>query len=98
MAEGIPPVSTRLIEKIRRWEFIDLAQLIGGADSSEGSSSMVEGHIVNQSYFLHTILEQNPLSSAATPAGVQVPSSPSGSYLLLVMAVVVFLYICCLCP
>ena len=48
MAEGIPPVSTRLIEKIRRWEFIDLAQLIGGADSSEGSSSMVEGHIVTQ--------------------------------------------------
>ena len=48
VAEGIPPVSTRLIEKIRRWEFIDLAQLIGGADSSEGSSSMVEGHIVTQ--------------------------------------------------
>ena len=48
VSESIPPIPTRLVEKIKRWEFIDLAQLIGVANSNEGSSSMVEGHIVTQ--------------------------------------------------
>ena len=29
VAEGIPPVPVKLLEKIRRWEFIDLALLVG---------------------------------------------------------------------
>ena len=29
VAEGIPPIATKLLERIRKWEFIDLALLIG---------------------------------------------------------------------
>jgi len=35
---------TEELEKIQRWEFVDLIQLVGGTDSS--LASMVEGHFV----------------------------------------------------
>ena len=50
----IPSVPTHLIEKIRHWESVDLAQLIGCANTSEGSSSMVEGHIITPTKSLRT--------------------------------------------
>ena len=47
MVEGIPPVSSRLVERIRRWEYIDLALLLEVANSDEasgqGSSDMFAG-------------------------------------------------------
>jgi len=35
VTEGIPPVSARLIERIRRWEFIDLALMLESADQGD---------------------------------------------------------------
>jgi len=32
VTEGIPPVAARMIEKIRHWEFVDLALLLESAD------------------------------------------------------------------
>ena len=43
VTEGIPPVPTRLVEKIRRWEFVDLIQLIEGPDPNESSSDSHSG-------------------------------------------------------
>ena len=30
IAEGIPPISTKLLERIQKWEFVDLASLLAG--------------------------------------------------------------------
>jgi len=46
ITEGIPPVPLRLIEKIRRWEFVDLGQLLMGTEPEEGAATMMDGHIV----------------------------------------------------
>ena len=35
VVEAIPPVSTRLVERIRRWKYIDFALLLEGANSDE---------------------------------------------------------------
>ena len=35
VVEAIPPVSTRLVERIRRWEYIDFALLLEGANSDK---------------------------------------------------------------
>ena len=40
VTEGIPPVSSQVIGRIRRWEFIDLSLLLEGADTGETSTSM----------------------------------------------------------
>ena len=46
VAEGIPPIQTKLIEKIRCWEYVDLSKLLGGSDPvPEEASMVVEGHI-----------------------------------------------------
>ena len=38
---------TKLIEKIRRWEYVDLSKLLGGSDPvPEEASMVVEGHIL----------------------------------------------------
>ena len=34
VAEGMPPIPAQLLEQIRKWEFIDLAALLGDQDSS----------------------------------------------------------------
>ena len=48
VAEGIPPVATKLLEKIRRWEFIDLALLISeaGGQRSDDIPSLQDGRVV----------------------------------------------------
>ena len=47
VAEGIPPIQASLIEKIRRWEYVDLAKLLGSQDSTEGCTPVVfQGHLV----------------------------------------------------
>ena len=46
VTEDIPPVPLWLIDKICRWEFVDLFQLLMGSDPGEGSSSMMDGHII----------------------------------------------------
>ena len=46
LTEGIPPVPLRLIDKIRRWEFVELGQLLMGAEPAEGVAAMMDGHIV----------------------------------------------------
>ena len=40
VADGIPPIPTKLLEKIRRWEYIDLATLIG--DQNQGRDDPVD--------------------------------------------------------
>ena len=47
VVEGIPPIQASLIEKIRRWEYIDLAKLLGSQDSTDGVTPVViQGHLV----------------------------------------------------
>ena len=36
IAEGLPPVSTKLLEKIQKWEFIELASLLTHDGPSRG--------------------------------------------------------------
>ena len=43
ISEGIPPTSVKIIEKIRRWEFIDLAKLLVNQDSQPEESTVVVG-------------------------------------------------------
>ena len=33
LAEGIPPIATKLLEKIQRWEYVDLSDLLSEASS-----------------------------------------------------------------
>ena len=47
VVEGIPPIQASLIEKIRRWEYIDLAKLLGSQDFTDGVTPVViQGHLV----------------------------------------------------
>ena len=46
VTKGISPVPLQLIAKIHRWEFVDLSQFLMGSDPGEGSSSMMDGHII----------------------------------------------------
>ena len=47
VAEGIPPIQSKLVEKMRRWEYVDLSKLLGGSDpASEEAAMIVEGQIV----------------------------------------------------
>ena len=32
VAEGIPPIQTKLVEQMQRWEYVDLAKLLGGQE------------------------------------------------------------------
>ena len=43
ISEGIPPISVKLVEKIRRWEFIDLAKLLVNQDNQPEESTVVVG-------------------------------------------------------
>lgn len=51
IAEGIPPIPVKVLEKIRRWEFIDLALLLSdtGAKSDEAPSLGSGGILLFQS-------------------------------------------------
>ena len=47
VAEGIPPIQASLIEKIRRWEYVDLAKLLGSQDVPDGGTPVViQGQLV----------------------------------------------------
>ena len=46
VAEGIPPLQNSMIDKIRNWEYIDLAKILGGEDYSEGTAVIVNGQLV----------------------------------------------------
>ena len=35
--EGIPPISVKIVEKIRRWEFVDLANLLISQDPRDNT-------------------------------------------------------------
>ena len=41
VAEGIPPIQASLIKKIRRWEYVDLAKLLGSQDVPDGGTPVV---------------------------------------------------------
>ena len=43
ISEGIPPISVKIVEKIRRWEFIDLAKLLVNQDNQPEESTVVVG-------------------------------------------------------
>ena len=44
VAEGIPPVQTKLVEQMRRWEYVDLAKLLGGQEIvPEEATVVVDG-------------------------------------------------------
>ena len=48
ITEGIPPLSTKLVERIRKWEFIDLADLLTEAlmKPEDYSSKVVTGQVI----------------------------------------------------
>ena len=41
VAEGMPPIQTKLIEKMRRWEYVDLSKLLGDSDPILDEASVV---------------------------------------------------------
>ena len=41
VAEGMPPIQTKLIEKMHRWEYVDLSKLLGSSDPVSGEASLV---------------------------------------------------------
>ena len=43
IAEGIPPIPVKLVEKIRRWEFIDLSKLLVSQDTQPDEPTVVVG-------------------------------------------------------
>ena len=43
VAEGLPPIPTKIVEKIRRWEFVDLALLLQDA-SSKSEELLLQQH------------------------------------------------------
>ena len=44
VAEGIPPVQTKLVEQMQRWEYVDLAKLLGGQEIvPEEATVVVDG-------------------------------------------------------
>lgn len=47
VAEGIPPIPTKLLEKVRRWEFIDLALLVTESGlKSEDFPASQDGRVI----------------------------------------------------
>ena len=46
VAEGIPPIPTKLLEKVRRWEFVDLALLLDGPGQREDLPTLHDGRVV----------------------------------------------------
>ena len=47
VAEGIPLIQAYLIKKIHRWEYVDLAKLLGTQDFTVGGTPVViQGHLV----------------------------------------------------
>ena len=44
LTEGLPPISTKLLEKIQRWEFIDLSSLLSGEPSASKSETVTLSH------------------------------------------------------
>ena len=44
VAEGIPPIQAKLVEQMRRWEYVDLAKLLGGQEIvAEEATVVVDG-------------------------------------------------------
>ena len=43
LTEGLPPITTKLLDKIQKWEFIDLPSLLSG-DSSAKSDAVTLTH------------------------------------------------------
>ena len=41
VAEGILPIQTKLIEKMHRWEYVDLSKLLGTLDPVPDEASLV---------------------------------------------------------
>ena len=41
VAEGMPPVQTKLIEKMHRWEYVDPSKLLGSSDPVPDEASLV---------------------------------------------------------
>ena len=46
VAEGIHPIQIKLIEKMRRWEYVDLSKLLGSDKVSEEASVVIDGKII----------------------------------------------------
>ena len=44
VAEGIPPIQAKLVERTRRWEYVDLAKLLRGQEMvPEEATVVVDG-------------------------------------------------------
>ena len=41
LSEGLPPISTKLLEKIQQWEFVDLTSLLSGDPSTSAKNDTV---------------------------------------------------------
>lgn len=54
LAEGIPPVPTRLVEKIRMWQYIDLAELLPDLPGIKAEESLPSHQRAKWSSFSHS--------------------------------------------
>lgn len=52
ICEGIPPIATKLMEKIRRWEYVDLASLISDPSFKPDEISLPQN---NQIVFIQSV-------------------------------------------
>ena len=46
VAEGVPPVSCRLVDKIRKWEYVNFADLLRDNDGKDPYFTLVNGQLV----------------------------------------------------
>ena len=65
IADGIPPIPTKLLEKIRRWEYIDLATLIG--DQSQNRDDPVNFSSNGNQVVIIESLDRTPRKRKAIP-------------------------------
>lgn len=48
LREGIPPIATRLVERIRSWSYVDLAEILTdiGGKAEDSTTQAIEGQII----------------------------------------------------
>ena len=44
LSEGLPPISTKLLENIQQWEFVDLTSLLSGDPSTSKNDTVTFSH------------------------------------------------------
>ena len=67
VADGLPPIPTKLLEKIQRWEYIDLSSLLEGAHQEQANFTVShDGKLLIMGPADHTQTKQNTISDLCT--------------------------------